>query len=153
MNEISHTYLIEAPPGEVFAYYTDPYHVARMTPSELNLRIVKAEIPLHKGSRVVFATRPRMIPFEIQWLIEISDYDPPNYFVDRLVKGPFIHWEHRHCFEAADGGKTQVTDSISFSGLNPFLERLLPSSMIERKLREIFLNRERVMQREFVSRK
>lgn len=148
MNRIQHSFTLAVPPEKVFHFYADPHHVQRMTPSELNLRIVDAQIPLKAGSRVTFAIRPRMIPFELHWLVEVVEFVENELFVDRLVKGPFSYWEHRHVFEQIEENATKVTDTIEYGSMSSILDRLVSAGFIRKKIELLFTNRELVLRRE-----
>ncbi|KAA2252810.1 SRPBCC family protein [Solihabitans fulvus] len=45
----------------------------------------------------------------------ISAYDPPGYFVDEQVTGPFERWHHAHHFEPDGNGGTVMRDVIDFA--------------------------------------
>lgn len=44
---------------------------------------------------------------------QITQYDRPRYFQDRMISGPFAEFEHDHWFEG-DGVTTQMRDRLSF---------------------------------------
>ena len=45
----------------------------------------------------------------------ISACDPPGYFVDEQVEGPFKIWRHAHHFEPDGNGGTRMRDIIDFA--------------------------------------
>ena len=70
----------------------------------------------------------------------ISEFDPPNRFVDEMVRGAFARFRHDHQFLAADGG-TEMVDIFDYtSPLGPlgrfadglFLRRYMTTLLRER---------------------
>ena len=55
--------------------------------------------------------------FGLRWRLTsvISAYDPPRYFVDEQVRGPFRRWRHAHHFEPDGTGGTLMRDVIDFA--------------------------------------
>ncbi len=149
MNRVSHTIELAAPVHEVFAFYTDPANVEKMAPPELHARLLKADNPLRLGSRVLFAIRPKMVPFELKWVLEIAEFEEDRLFVDRLRKGPFAHWVHRHFFEEVGRDRTRLTDEIEFGAPVPFLTWIVRRGFVQERLRELFAYRERVLRQRF----
>jgi ligand-binding SRPBCC domain-containing protein len=45
----------------------------------------------------------------------ISAYEPPGYFVDEQVAGPFKRWHHAHHFEPDGAGGTVMRDIVDFA--------------------------------------
>ncbi|HYQ67601.1 SRPBCC family protein [Actinophytocola sp.] len=61
--------------------------------------------------------------FGLHWRMTsvISACDPPGYFVDEQVTGPFKRWHHAHHFEPDGNGGTVMRDIIDFAApLGPF---------------------------------
>lgn len=67
----------------------------------------------------------------------ITEFDPPNKFVDEMVSGAFKRFRHEHTFEIQDGG-TLMTDKFDYTSpfgplgmladvmfLRSYMERLL----------------------------
>lgn len=54
--------------------------------------------------------------FGIWWQLTsvITDYDPPNHFVDTQLKGPFASYRHEHHFTAV-GNETEMRDIVEFA--------------------------------------
>jgi ligand-binding SRPBCC domain-containing protein len=55
--------------------------------------------------------------FGLRWRMtsRISAYDPPRYFVDEQVTGPFRRWWHAHHFEPDGHGGTRMRDVVHFA--------------------------------------
>lgn len=49
--------------------------------------------------------------------VKITEYEPPEYFVDEMIEGPFKSMTHRHEFKK-DGNRTIMLDKFDF--LSPF---------------------------------
>ena len=145
MNRLRHSVEVNVPVEELFAYYADVRKVPRLTPSDLHLRLLKAETPMHHGSRVLFAVRPRMVPFEVHWLLKITELTPNKSFTEELVKGPFTYWRHHHEFEALDEGRSRVVDTIEFGRPTGIVRHLLSQGRIRSMLRRAFRHREEVL--------
>lgn len=55
--------------------------------------------------------------FGVRWRMtsRISACDPPGYFVDEQVAGPFARWHHAHHFEPDGHGGTLMRDVVDFA--------------------------------------
>ncbi len=55
--------------------------------------------------------------FGLRWRMSarISACEPPGYFVDEQVAGPFRHWRHAHHFEPDGNGGTVMRDVVDFA--------------------------------------
>lgn len=71
---------------------------------------------LEEGSEVVLSVRPFGVGPRQRWtsrIVESHRSDDRAHFVDRMIDGPFPHWEHTHQFVAEDGG-TVLRDRIDW---------------------------------------
>lgn len=70
--------------------------------------------------------------------VEIVEFDPPTFFRDRMVRGPFDRFEHDHRLEAIDRG-TRMTDEPRFAApwgpLGQIAERLILTRHLDRFIR------------------
>ncbi|MBU2698707.1 SRPBCC family protein [Pimelobacter sp. 30-1] len=77
------------------------------------------------------------IPFRMT--VAITEHQVPGRFVDEQVRGPFGRWHHEHLFAADAGGRTRMTDRISFaSPLGPVgvgVDRLFLTGYLTRLVR------------------
>jgi len=87
-----HTYCLEReqwlpkPVDEVFYFFSRPENLQEIAPPWLEFRMVKAPETLGAGSLIHYRLRWRGLP--IRWTTEISQWNPPNGFVNREVSGP-----------------------------------------------------------------
>ena len=74
----------------------------------------------------------------------ITAYEPPRYFRDSMVEGPFARFDHDHRFEER-GGFTVMTDVFDYilplDGLGAIADRLF----VRRRLRALLGERQRAV--------
>src|ERR1019366_598930 len=75
---------------EAFAFFENPHNLARITPPSLNFRIASPErIQMRKGAEIDYQIRWLGLP--LKWKTAIAEYEPPFFFVDEQVAGPYAH--------------------------------------------------------------
>jgi len=84
------------------------------------------------GEEVTWAARH----FGVRWRMtsRIVEFDPPDRFVDQMVRGPFRTFRHEHRFEARGGG-TRMTDVITFRTPVALLTERLVGLYLQRLMR------------------
>jgi ligand-binding SRPBCC domain-containing protein len=127
---------IAAPIDRVFAFHESPDALVRLTPPWEKVEIEESAGSILPGSRVKLRTR--FGPFRLRLIAEHTEYDPPNLFADRQVRGPFASWYHRHLFRTDGSDATILRDEIEFELPLGSLGKLLGGKMVERKLRRMF---------------
>jgi ligand-binding SRPBCC domain-containing protein len=119
------------PRAEVFAFFTDPANLIRVTPRSLGLRVLGAPPSLSAGA--VLDLRITWLGLPLRWRTYIREYDPPFRFLDVQVRGPYARWEHRHLFLSEEDGTT-IEDRIVYRlPLGP-LGRLAHALLVKRQL-------------------
>ena len=132
------TQIIAASLDECWAFFSDPRNLAKITPPELDFRVL-SELPpkVHPGMMIEYRVRPLFgIPFT--WLTEITHVEEPRYFVDEQRVGPYALWHHEHWFRALENGRTEVRDCVHY--IVPFgpLGELVRPFLVEPQLQKIF---------------
>jgi len=139
--------VIPASPGEVFAFFSDPGNLARITPPWLRFRI-HGEPParLSAGSRIEY--RIVWSVATLRWVTRIVSWDPPRGFVDEQERGPYRAWVHAHTFRPAPGG-VRMDDRVEYELPWGPLGRLVHRLRVRRQIEEIFDFRRRAIEELF----
>ncbi len=98
---------------EVFAFFSDPHNLQRITPPWLDFKLVGlSENQMRKGLLIDYRLRIHSIP--VRWQSEITAWDPPRRFIDEQRRGPYRLWIHEHTFEP-QGDSTLVRDHVRYA--------------------------------------
>ena len=123
-------------PADVFAFFADARHLKAITPPMLRFALATTDpIEMRAGALIRYRLRVRGVP--INWLTQITHWQPPHRFVDEQLKGPYALWHHTHTFEA-DGAQTIMRDEVRYRvGFGP-LGALANALMVRRDVERIF---------------
>lgn len=126
--------------NSVFEFFSQAENLERITPSELNFRILTpTPVEMRVGTRIDYRLKLFGIPFS--WRTLISEWDPPHAFTDEQMKGPYALWVHRHTFEQTRNG-TLIRDQVRYRlPLSPLGDIALP--IVKLQLRRIFSHRQK----------
>jgi ligand-binding SRPBCC domain-containing protein len=135
MLSFEYTSIIEAPVEEVFAFHEQPDALEKLTPPWRRVEVLKREGGIQEGGRVVLSVETG--PLRRRWVAVHTRYERNRLFVDVQKEGPFASWVHRHEFEGS-GGRTLLTDRISFSLPGGALVNFLAGWWAKLELRRLF---------------
>jgi ligand-binding SRPBCC domain-containing protein len=96
-----------------FAWHEKPGTLEALTPPWEHVRPVSASDGIRDGSRVVIRARVAFV--WTTWVMEHYGYVRGVEFNDRMLRGPFPLWSHRHHFEDAGDGSCLMTDTIRYA--------------------------------------
>lgn len=127
---------LDLPIVKVFDFFADAVNLERITPPELNFKIITAQpIDIRKGALIDYRLKLRGFP--LTWKTEISVWNPPYEFVDRALKSPYRQWIHRHTFTEVEMNKTLIEDEVRYRlPLEPFGD--LAHFFVRKELNYIF---------------
>jgi ligand-binding SRPBCC domain-containing protein len=134
------TVCVPHPIAEVFDFFSQPANLIRISPPELNLRLVEAPERIQLGSHVKL--RGGAWGVSLASDIEVTAFEPNRLFVDEQRQGPLGKWIHTHRFEELPDG-TRLTDSIEFAAPTGLLGQLVTEAMIEKELCWVFEYRDK----------
>jgi len=99
-------------PRGLFPFFAEARNLETITPPWLNFEVLTpAPIVMRAGTLIEYRIRVHGIP--LRWRTEITEWCPPQHFVDVQRQGPYRLWEHRHTFEERDGG-TLCRDQVRY---------------------------------------
>lgn len=103
---------VNRPIEEVFDFFSRAENLERITPKELNFKILRTSTPgIEKGTILDYRLSLHGIPFH--WSSHIDQFNPPSGFSDEQMRGPYAYWRHEHEFEV-DGDSTIVRDKVQY---------------------------------------
>jgi ligand-binding SRPBCC domain-containing protein len=134
---------LDAPIAEVFAFHLDTRNAARISPPSQRVVSVEGTFPLQLGSEVRLRTRQRPLPFAQTWRVRIARLEPPTLIEDEMLEGPFALWRHEHRFAELPGGRTRLTDHVTYELPGGALGRIANALAGRRLLLATFRSRQR----------
>ncbi len=130
------------PMAEVFSFFAAPGNLERITPPELNFRIL-TPLPIDIKQGTLIDYRLRLFGIAFDWRTEITCWQPPHRFVDEQLRGPYHSWVHTHNFSERDG-QTTMEDEVRYQlPFAPFGELGYP--LVSGQLQRIFSYRKQMI--------
>ena len=136
------TSVIRADAATVFAFHEAPDAFARLQPPWPKAEIVQPPTSLQVGTVVIL--RMRVGPFWQTIEAEHVAYEPGVMFADRMNRGPFARWLHRHIVSPRGPGECTLTDDIEYELPLGVVGRLLGAGIARRQLEKLFAYRHEV---------
>lgn len=125
---------------DAFDVFEDPRNLARITPPWLEFRMTTPD-PVVMRREAVFDYTIRWAGLRLGWRTRISEYEPPFYFTDEMIRGPYTLWRHRHTFHPGEEG-TLVSDRVDYQLPLGALGDLVHRLAVAEQLRGIFRYRQ-----------
>jgi ligand-binding SRPBCC domain-containing protein len=136
--------LLPASRSRVFPFFSDAGNLNKLTPPWLNFQILTPlPIEMRVGALIEYRIRIHGIP--VRWKTRITEWEPPNYFVDEQISGPYRQWIHRHTFEER-GDSTLARDEVAYAVP---LDFLMHNAFVRPDIEKIFAYRTEVLQKLF----
>ena len=149
MYNYKHETEVEADIDSTFAWFEHEGSFRRLMPPWEVAEEIRADDSLDVGSQRVF--RFPMGPLNMTWVAEHTAYNPPSFFSDKMVKGPFWSWSHDHHLSESEG-VTKVIDDVSyqvpFGPLGNLVDRILGGMLVRGRISRMFKARELRLKRD-----
>lgn len=120
-------------------FFSDPRNLAVITPPDMRFQVTgEPTTAIHAGLIITYRLTPLpILPLRVSWATEITQVNPPHFFSDVQVAGPYALWHHEHHFQEVEGG-VLATDQVHWSlPLDPISSPLADFAVIP-QLRHIF---------------
>ena len=137
---------VSRPREEVFGFFADAKNLELLTPPFLSFQIVTPDpIAMRTGALIDYRIKVRHLA--LRWRTEILAWEPPTYFIDNQIKGPYRRWQHEHRFTETRGG-TLCEDRVEYS---VFGGALIHALIVRRDVEAIFRYRAQKLRELFPS--
>jgi len=134
--------VIAASAASVFEFHEAPDAFARLQPPWQTTEIILPPSSLAVGTHVVLRTKVGPIWQTIE--VEHVEYEPGRMFADRMLRGPFASWLHRHVVTPLGPESCTLTDDITYELPLGALGRLFGGGFARRQLERLFVFRHEV---------
>jgi ligand-binding SRPBCC domain-containing protein len=142
MRRLEFISIIPAPLDEVWTFFSSPGNLNKITPSEMNFRII-TPLPekMYKGMMIGYKVSP-LPGLRLTWLTEITQSEDEKLFIDEQRKGPYKIWHHEHHFkEVAEG--VEMRDVLIYDLPAGFIGRIVDVLLVYKRVKAIFAFREK----------
>jgi ligand-binding SRPBCC domain-containing protein len=106
-----------------------------MVPDYIRVKILKGSDQLRNGDSIKLKIKIAGISF--LWESAIVEYKENEYFMDRMIRGPFKKWEHKHYFRNSGGG-TEMTDIVDYDLPLGILGYITNKLFVKKMVEDIF---------------
>jgi ligand-binding SRPBCC domain-containing protein len=131
------------PAETLWAFHERPDAFARLMPPWQRFEVEQPPTSLEVGT--VVKLRVRVGPLWQRIVAEHVEYDRARrLFADRMVKGPFASWLHRHVITETGPGTSRLTDEIDYELPLGALGRTFGSAIARHQLERLFAYRHAV---------
>jgi ligand-binding SRPBCC domain-containing protein len=133
---------VAAPVERLWAFHERPDALTLLSPPGERIEVIVPPRSLEVGTRV--EVRAWLGPIPTRIVAEHVAYERGKMFADRMVKGPFRSWLHRHRFEPLAGGGSRLVDDIEYELPLGWVGQVLGAGIARRRLERMFEHRHRV---------
>ena len=135
--------IVNRPLDDVFDFFSNPENLSKITPKKLDFNIMTpSPIKMINGQLIDYTIR--LFGIRIHWRTLITDYNPPNSFIDQQIKGPYLLWHHEHLFKEVEDG-VEIVDIIHYTIPLGIIGRFLHWAWIKKDLENIFSYRKNII--------
>jgi ligand-binding SRPBCC domain-containing protein len=140
---------IPASLDELWAFFSDPRNLVKMTPASMDFRIISTHhgTDIYPGQIIEYKLRP-VAGISVYWMTEITHVKLHTFFVDEQRKGPYALWHHQHHFKTIPGG-VEMTDLVHYRIPFGIIGKIANTVFVRKKLERIFQYRRKVIESQF----
>ncbi|MCB9026527.1 MAG: TIGR01777 family protein [Bdellovibrionaceae bacterium] len=114
---------ISAKREDIFPFFSDAKNLEQITPPWLKFRVLKQSTEnIQSGTLIDYKISLKGIP--MKWRTAIRNWNPPYFFSDDQIRGPYKKWFHIHSFYQFPKGtlmKDQVIYELPLGRLGQFI--------------------------------
>jgi ligand-binding SRPBCC domain-containing protein len=133
----------------LWAFHERPDVLTLLSPPWQQTEVVQPPASLEVGTRVIL--RAKLGPLRPTIIAEHVAYERGRMFADRIVKGPFPRWLHRHTVTSLGPSESMLTDDVDYELPLGVVGRFFGGAYARRELERLFEFRHEVTRREVLA--
>lgn len=147
--QVKREQFIPASVEAVWDFISSPENLKTITPPDMGFEIVSQGLPekIYPGMIITYKVSP-LLGIKLDWMTEITQVKPGEFFIDEQRLGPYKMWHHQHMLKPVEGG-VYMEDIITYIPPLGFLGRIANVLFIAKKVQGIFDHREVVLKKIF----
>ncbi len=127
---------LDVPRDKVFQFFAEAQNLEKITPDLLNFKIQSMSTKeIQENTEIVYRLKVHGLP--ISWKTLITNWQPPEKFVDTQLSGPYTKWHHTHSFISLGNG-TLMTDLVRYRLPVGKLGQIFGGSFVKGDVEKIF---------------
>lgn len=130
--------------AEAWDFFSSPLNLSKITPQDMTFEVTSdldENTKMYPGMIITYKVSP-LFGINLNWMTEITQVMPEQYFIDEQRFGPFKFWHHQHHFKSIPGG-VEMTDILTYGLPFGFIGQLGHGILVKNKIKEIFTFREK----------
>ena len=134
---------------EIWDFISSPANLKEITPPYMGFDISSKDLPtkMYPGMIITYKVSP-LLGIKTDWMTEITQVRPMEFFIDEQRIGPYNLWHHQHHITPIKNG-VLMTDIVTYSPPFGILGAIANSLVIKNKLQEIFDYRFQAVEKKF----
>lgn len=127
------------PLTEAWDFFSSPLNLAKITPEDMAFEVtsdLKQLTKMYPGMIITYKVSP-ITGIKLNWMTEITQVKPQEYFIDEQRFGPYQFWHHQHHFKAIEGG-VEMNDILTYGLPMGIFGKIANSLYVSNKLQQIF---------------
>lgn len=132
-------------PKTLFEFITNVANMKAIAPSDVDMTIIEAPDELALGSKIVFQVQAFGV--KQQLVHEVVEFQSPERFREKMVKGPMTAWTHDYIVEPHGTTGAALTNRIEFEPPGGMLGMLLTADRILGHLEEDYARRSEALKK------
>lgn len=136
MARFVHRSVLDAPAPVVFSFHERSDAFELLLPPWQKADILEPPTSLEVGT--IVRLRARLGPFSQLIEAEHVEYEAGRMFADRMNRGPFKFWLHRHVIEPRGPAQSELIDDITYELPLGALGRIFGGAIARSQLKRLF---------------
>lgn len=148
LNVFKRTQILPINKDIAWSFFSNPKNLSTITPPKMGFNIL-SDLPeiVYRGLIIQYKVSP-LLGIKMNWVTEITQAEPPHFFIDEQRFGPYKFWHHQHIFNEHPNG-VEMVDIVHYLLPFGFLGNLFGKRFVEREIEKIFEYRKSILNKIF----